>query len=75
MENTKFEIGKTYSSRSICDSNCIWNVKVIKRTVKFLTVKIDGYREEKRIGIKVRDNIETSYFLGRYSMAPLIRAV
>jgi len=76
MENsiTKFEAGKTYTTRSIGDNNCIWNVKVIKRTAKFLTIKVDGEREEKRMGINVWNDEETCLFSGRYSMAPSIRA-
>ena len=46
---TKFEIGKTYSTRSICDQNCVWTYKVIARTDKTITVT-DG-RETKKLRI------------------------
>lgn len=29
---TKFEIGKRYTMRSICDSNCVWGYEVVART-------------------------------------------
>lgn len=73
-EITKFEAGKTYRCKSIGDSNCIWNVYVIKRTAKFLTVKVDGDREVKRAGVNVWNSEETCHFSGKYSMAPSIRA-
>ena len=30
----KFEIGKTYSMRSICDHDCVWTYTVTARTAK-----------------------------------------
>lgn len=30
----KFEIGKEYFTTSACDSNCIFTIKIIKRTDK-----------------------------------------
>jgi len=70
----QFEAGKTYQARSIGDSNCIWTVKIIKRTAKTLTMKVDGYSETIRKGIKVWDNEEACNFLGTHSMCPSIRA-
>ena len=75
MSNTTtFETGKTYTSRSIGDNDCVWNVKVLKRTAKFLTIKIDGEREVKRVGVSNYNGEEQCLFLGKYSMAPVIRA-
>lgn len=42
----QFEVGKTYYTRSICNHDCIFSVKVIKRTAKTVVVLKDG--EEKR---------------------------
>ena len=72
----KFEIGKTYSTRSICDHECVWSYTVISRTEKTITVT-DG-RETKRLRIikdlSMYDNRETVRPLGSYSMCPLLRA-
>ena len=41
MNNVKrFEIGKTYATSSICDSNCIIAVKVVRRTASTVTVAV-----------------------------------
>ena len=72
----KFEIGKEYSMKSICDHNCVWTFKVINRTAT--TVKITDGKETKtcRINAKVSEysGTESIYPLGRYSMAPILRA-
>lgn len=39
---TKFEAGKTYSTRSICDHSCIISVFIEKRTEKTVTASIRG---------------------------------
>ena len=41
----KFEVGKTYYTRSACDHNCIYRFTVISRTAKMVTV-IDGLGEK-----------------------------
>lgn len=72
----RFEIGKTYSTRSICDHECVWSYTVISRTEKTITVT-DG-RETKRLRIikdlSAYDNRETVRPLGSFSMCPLLRA-
>lgn len=40
---TKFEIGKTYSMRSICNQDCVWTYTVTARTAKTITIS-DGKR-------------------------------
>jgi hypothetical protein len=70
----KFEAGKTYFARSICDHNCVWNFEVVKRTAKSVTLKAtDG--EVKRRGIKI-DSTGSEYCLplGSFSMAPSLNA-
>ena len=37
----KFEIGKAYSMRSICDHDCVWTYTVTARTAKTITIS-DG---------------------------------
>jgi hypothetical protein len=68
----KFEVGKTYSCRSIGDHDCIFSFVVVARTAKQLTLK-EGSRTFKR-GIFIWDNVESCKPYGRYSMAPTIRA-
>lgn len=65
----KFETGKTYTTRSICDYNCIFSITVAKRTAKTITTT-DG----KTLRVGERDGVEQVFHLGRYSMAPCIRA-
>lgn len=73
---TKFEIGKEYSCRSICDHECVWTFKVTARTEKTITVT-DGEKTKKlRIIQKLSEwsGTESCYPLGKYSMAPILRA-
>ena len=70
---TKFEIGKTYSMRSICDYNCIWSYKVIARTEKTITI-YDGETTKKCRISKYSTKCESVYPLGAYSMCPVLRA-
>ena len=34
----KFEIGKEYSMRSICNQECVWTYTVIARTAQTITI-------------------------------------
>lgn len=38
----KFEIGKEYFDTSACDHNCIFTIKIVKRTDKTVTFERDG---------------------------------
>ena len=69
---TKFQIGQELSTRSLCDYDCVFRFKVVKRSEKFVTLSY--YNELKRVGIKVRDGDEYCYPLGSYSMAPSVNA-
>lgn len=64
-----FEPGRTYSTRSICDYNCIISVTVTKRTAKTITTP-----EGKTFRISTYDGNEQIKPWGRYSMAPTIGA-
>lgn len=71
----KFKVGETYSCNSVCDSECIWAFKVIKRTPKTIQIEdMHGYEETVIKIINIYDNTETVRPLGRYSMAPILRA-
>lgn len=68
-----FEINKTYSCCSVCDSNCKWTFKVLKRTDKFVTLEDqDGKVFRKKVTVFNGD--EQCNPLGVYSMAPILRA-
>lgn len=72
----KFEIGKTYSMRSICDHDCVWTYTVTARTTKTITIS-DGEKVQKCRIIKAASeyrNAETVYPFGQYSMAPALTA-
>ena len=68
----KFEPGITYASRSICDHNCIFEIKTISRTEKTLTYKYDNQIRRSSIHIDSQGN----EFIrpDNYSMAPIFRA-
>ena len=70
----KFITGKTYTTRSICDHECVFEYTVVKRTAKTVTVIGGTYSEEKRRGIKVFDGVETIFPEGTYSMCPVLKA-
>ena len=72
----KFETGKTYSMRSICDHDCVWTYSVTARTSKTITYSVYEKVQFFRI-IKAASeyrNAETVYPLGQYSMAPALTA-
>ena len=37
-EYKKFEVGRTYATRSICNSECMFKITIIKRTEKTVTI-------------------------------------
>lgn len=64
----KFEVGKTYRCRSICDADLFFEIKVVGRTEKTVMT------EKGRLKIHIYDGSEVVYPEGRYSMAPKMRA-
>ena len=64
----RFEAGKTYRTRSICDHNTVFEYTIERRTAK--NIWIDG----KKVKVHEHDGREIAYPEGRYSMAPVIRA-
>jgi len=69
---SKFEVGKTYSTRSVCDHECIFSFEVLKRTAKQLTLKY--HNEVFKRGIYLYNGVEHCKPLGSYSMCPIIEA-
>lgn len=70
----QFETGKTYSTRSICDSECIVSIEVVKRTAKRITVLAGGKTKVLGIGSYEIDGAEFVKPWGSYSMCPIITA-
>jgi len=74
----KFETGKTYTTRLIGDSNLRFDFEVLGRTAKTMVIGElcmgNAVRSVKRVKIRVDNNVETALPMGRYSMAPVIRA-
>ncbi len=69
-----FTTGQKLSTRSICDSDCIFEGRILKRTAKTATIstRMDG---EKRCKIHIdTDGSEYLFPHGTYSMAPIFRA-
>ena len=72
MTNT-FQIGKTYTARSICDYECVFAWTVVARTAKQITLEDKHGRVAKR-GVRTSDGVAVCSPDGRYSMSPSIYA-
>lgn len=70
MNQATFQVGQTYQTRSICDSECVISVTVAKRTAKTITTPAG---KTLRIG-KFYDGAEMVKPWGSYSMAPIVTA-
>lgn len=72
----QFEIGKTYTMRSIGDHDCAWTYTVVKRTAKTITISDGTETKTCRVNVQVSEdrNAETIFPLGRYSMCPALSA-
>ena len=68
----KFEIGKSYVTRSICDYNCKFVITITGRTAK--TVSYNYMGEARRSKIRIDDDGCEFIQPDRYSMAPTFRA-
>lgn len=69
---TQFQVGKTYSTRSIADYDTIYSFTIIGRTAKTVTTKVRG--ETVRRGISVYDGREQFKPFGTYSMCAIVSA-
>ncbi len=65
----KFELGKTYYTRSVADYDTIVRVTVAKRTDKTIVTAAGD-----RLKIKVWDDVEQVKPWGSFSMAPIVSA-
>lgn len=64
-----FEAGKTYTTRSACDHDCVISVTVAKRTAKTITTAAG-----KTLRVGMYDGAEFVKPWGTYSMAPIVTA-
>lgn len=64
-----FEAGKTYSTRSACDQDCVIRVTVASRTAK--TIKTAA---GKTLRVGQYQGVEFVKPWGSYSMAPIVSA-
>lgn len=73
----KFEVGRTYSTRSACNHDCVFSYTVTGRTACTVTV-MDRFGESRKCRIvkslSAYRGAETIRPLGDYSMAPVISA-
>lgn len=70
----RFEVGKVYQTRLICDHNLIIKMKVLERTEKTVVYKEENGKEKRaKIHCDNGDNYEY-VVTARYSGAPLFRA-
>ena len=67
-----FEIGRTYSTRSACDYDCVFSFTILARTAKSITTKVHG--KTVRRGVNVWAGVEQFKPFGSYSMAAIISA-
>lgn len=76
MTTFTFQAGQTYGGRFIGDADAVFQVKILKRTAKFVTINNPTEPGTvKRCGI-LRDHDGSEYILpfGSYSMAPCCKA-
>jgi hypothetical protein len=67
-----FQVGKTYTTRSACDHECVISLTVLARTAKTIKATVRG--ESKTLRISDYDGREQVKPWGSYSMAPVIEA-
>ena len=70
--NGTIEAGQTIKARSLCDYETTFTAQVIERKGAFVTVKAQG--NISRMRVRIDNNGEYVYALGRSSMAPKFRA-
>lgn len=71
--SNKFQVGRIYQTRSICDYDCVYSYKVIKRTAKTLTLLTEDNKTVVR-RIYLYEGEESCKPEGSFSMCPIIRA-
>ena len=71
-KQNEFKVGESYYARSVYDHNCVYRVKILKRSEKSVWIKGDLW--EKRCAVK-KDDEGNEYFMPEhYSCAPVFRS-
>jgi len=73
MTIATFQIGQSYSGRFIGDADAVFQVKILARTAKTVTVIGPKGMAQHRISRDL-DGGEQIFPFGKYSMAPVCRA-
>lgn len=68
----QFQVGRTYSTRSICDYDCIHSFTILARTAKQVTINVHG--KIVRRGLSVYEGNEQFQPFGNYSMCAIVGA-
>lgn len=74
---TTFKVNQTYQCRSLCNYDCKWTFKVIKRTKATITIKDMDTKDVKTCRVaksSERFGCEIIHPMGNYSMAPSLFA-
>jgi len=71
---TKFQVGQTYSTRSICDHECIFSFTILARTAKQITTVVSGKTVKRGLATNWAGTAESFKPFGSYSMAAVIDA-
>lgn len=69
----KFEVGQSYSCRSVCDHDCVWTFKIVARTEKTISTEC-GQKFRINAKLTAYENVEALYPLGNFSMCPILTA-
>lgn len=69
----QFIVGKTYTCRSICDSECVYSFTILKRTKTMVSFMCHGDMTSRKIRVD-EYGVEWVFPHGNYSMAPVLRA-
>lgn len=69
----KFEVGKSYATRSICDYDCVFSFTILARTAKQVTINLRG-KIVRRGLTTYGDGVESFKPFGNYSMCAVIQA-
>jgi hypothetical protein len=76
MATSSFQAGKTYSGRFVGDADLAFEVRVIKRTAKFVLIS-DPMQPGETKRCAIFDDLDGGEFIkpfGSYSMAPCCRS-
>lgn len=72
---TRFEVGKTYATRSYGDYECVFTFTVVRRTAQFVTLCINGEEVRRKVRVSPLDpSSERCDPFGVYSLSPVLVA-